>query len=528
MPHSEKTTLKRREILKRGIAGAAGLAGSALLTKGTPEASARSAQRPNIIIFHTDDQDFNTLGCYGYDVLTPHANALADRGVCFSRGYTPTGVCTASRFALVSGQYPSRCRTPSFRRRFPKDVPTEPSFNTRLADGQHTIASVMKEAGYTTGFVGKWDLGGFDGKRMKRYERSKQMAAAWRKTDDDVDPRDPEISSILEHNHAVKRDGIRKFGFDYAEAIGNNPESFGSRNLNYHNPEWITEAAINFINQSKDEPFFLYLNHTLHHIPHPQESLLIGDPRMTAGGYLDRAPDIMPPRREIFEHVIREGFRPETAYCTWMDEALGVVLDRLGELNLSDNTLVIFFSDNNVPAKGTIYEDGVRVPLIVRYPNRVRGSQKSDRLVQNIDFAPTLFDVGGATVPGDFHPDGVSMMPLLTGEREKIHDELFFESGWTRACCTERWKYLALRYPESEKDSGFKYHCRALKPHQHNALLWHPMFYNPDQLYDMNIDPHEVVNYSTLPEYAGVLDDMKDRTGRWLRTFDNPFGEFTE
>ena len=71
------------------------------------------------------------------------------------------------------------------------------------------------------------------------------------------------------------------------------------------------------------------------------------------------------------------------------------------------------------------------------------------------------------------------------------------------------------------------YHAPTLKPHQHNALLWHPMFFNPDQLYDMSIDPHEVVNYSTLPEYADVLDDMKDRTGRWLRTFDNPFGEFT-
>ena len=210
-----------------------------------------------------------------------------------------------------------------------------------------------------------------------------------------------------------------------------------------------------------------------------------------------------------------------------MDMALGVVLDRLGELAISDNTIIIYVADNNVPAKGTIYEDGVRVPFIVRYPNVVKGAQVTDRLVQNIDIAPTAFDLAGASIPIDMHLDGISMMPMLTGDQEKIHDELFFEIGWTRACCTERWKYLALRYPESQKDTGWKYHCAALKPHQHNALLWHPAFFYPDQLYDMDIDPHEVVNFSMAPKYADVLAEMKDRTKRWLRTFDSPFGEFT-
>ena len=534
MSRHNETKLNRRDILKRGLAGAAGLAGSTLINRGTPEVSAQSRRKPNVIVFHTDDQDFNTLGCYGADVMTPHIDGLADSGICFNRGYVTTGVCMAARYALVTGEYPSRCKAPAFREMFPKDVPTEPAFNTALANGQDTIASVMKQAGYATGFVGKWHLRGYDRSDFQRYERSKVMAPAWRVSDDDVDPGDPKISAILEHNHAIQREGIKEFGFDYAEAIGNNPEGFGSRNLNFHNPEWVTEAAINFINQSKDEPFFLYLNHTLHHIPHPQESLLIGDPRNTAGGYLDKAPDIMAPRREIFERVVREGFRPETAYCTWMDDALGVVLNRLGELGISDNTLIIYVADNNVPAKGTIYEDGVRVPFIVRYPNRVPGAQRSDRLVQNIDIAPTAFDAAEATPPGSMHLDGESMMPLVTGEKEKIHDELFFEIGWTRACCTERWKYLALRYPESaikrRKETpgfGLNYHAPTLKPHQHNALLWHPMFFNPDQLYDMDIDPHEVVNYSTLPEYTGILDDMKGRTKRWLRTFDNPFGEFT-
>ena len=527
MSQSEKTTMKRREMLKRGIVGAAGLAGSVFLAQNATRTYAQPTNRPNIIIFHADDQDYDSLGCYGNDVLTPNADGLADAGIRFDRAYTPTGVCTASRYALVTGQYPSRCRTESFLKRFPKGVMTEPSFNTHLAPGQDCIASILKTAGYETGFVGKWDLGGFDGDRMQQYPRTKHWGGSWRELDDNADPSDPAVSAVLEHNHAVMSECVKRFGFDYAEAVHNNPESWGNRLMNYHNPEWVTQAAVDFIDRKRDKPFFLYLNHTLHHIPHPQESLLIGDPRMTLGGYLDRVPDIMPSRREIFEHVVREGFRPETAWCTWMDIALGVVLKRLAEHGISDNTLIIYFSDNNVPAKCTIYEDGVRVPMMLRYPALVKGGRHSKRLVQNIDFAPTVFDLAGAKVPADMTIDGKSMKPLMIEEDGKIHDELFFEIGWTRACCTERWKYLAVRYPKNMQDDKPKWHSNVLTNHQHHALLWHPAFHYPDQLYDLDIDPHEVVNYSTQPEYSNVLEDMKGRTKRWLRTFDNPFGEFT-
>jgi len=526
----------RRRMLQQSLAGIAGLAGIPALHSGIPEAWARTLRKPNVIIFHTDDQEFGTLGCYGGDVLTPHSDGLADSGVLFTRGYTTTGVCMASRYALITGQYPSRCVHPSFLRAFPRDVITEPSFNTPLADGQPTIASVLKKAGYATGFVGKWNIGGeyIDPAERKRLPVPNEWAGAWKELEGDIDPKDPKVCAILEHNHALVREGIKRFGFDYAESIVTNPESYRSRALNYHNPEWITAGAIEFINRYHDRPFFLYLNHNLHHIPHPQESLLNGDPRVTVAGYLDKAPDVMPSRREIYERVIAEGFKPETAYCTWLDEALGAVLRRLAELNLTDDTLIIFFSDNNVPGKGTIYEGGVRVPCMIRYPRLVPGGRRSSALVQNIDFAPTVFDACGAEKPSDMHIDGESLMPLLMGEKDRIHEELFFEIGWTRAVCTERWKYLALRFSkaalnrlESKKGTfAWIYHCRSLEPHQHNVLLHHPAFYYPDQLYDLKADPEEVVNLSGKAEYSDVLDDMKGRMRRWLRTFDHPFGEF--
>ena len=128
--------------------------------------------------------------------------------------------------------------------------------------------------------------------------------------------------------------------------------------------------------------------------------------------------------------------------------------------------------------------------------------------------------------------DGKSLLPVLLGQKKSVHDELFFEIGWTRAVCTDRWKYLALRYSmdaqeEMKKQGKRFYHMSALEPHQHNVLLEHPNFWDPDQLYDLNVDNDEVVNLAYDPAYADVLNDMKTRLKEWLATFGNhPFGEF--
>ena len=535
MPDIQQNRLNRRDALKYGLSSFAGLTGCSLL--GNAAVSAAPAQRrPNVIIFHTDDQDFNTIGCYGAPVYTPHYDSLATSGVLFDRGYVTTGVCMASRYAMVTGQYPSRCNAPSFQKTFPKNIPTEPAFNTPLADGQPTFATVMKQAGYATGFVGKWNLGGDVGETavMRDLPYPREWAQAWRPLDDDIDPSDPTVSDALSKHQEKMKERIRSFGFDYAASITTNPEGYRSRSLNYHNPEWITDGALRFIDENCDKPFFLYLNHTLHHIPHPQESLVVGDPRMTHGGYLDNLLDCMPPRQEIIEIVKKAGYPEETAYCTWLDMALGAVMNRLGEYGLSDDTMVIFISDNNVPAKGTIYEGGVNVPCMIRYPRMVPGGRRTRSLVQNIDFAPTIFECAGAVPSSGMKIDGTSLMPLLTGKRESIHDDLFFEIGWTRAVCTERWKYIALRFTENaehirtSKGGAYPwvYHGAALEPHQHHALLWHPAFLYPDQIYDLEADSSELVNLYDRAAQRRVLEEMKERLTQYLRTFDHPFGEF--
>lgn len=527
--------MSRRDAIRRGLTGAAALTGGAMLTHGNGQAQMQQPRRPNIIVFQSDDQDFNTIGSYGYEALTPHIDGLAGSGVRFNRGYVCTGVCMASRYGLITGQFPSRCPNPDFQKAYPLDVMTEPFFNTHLSVGQHNFASVMKSAGYKTGVVGKWGIGGVDRSGLNKLDRTSFFARAWRTTSDDVDPRDPKVSDILAEVHDQQVKDIKRFGFDYAAGITDNPEAWQSRALNYHNPEWVTSAALDFIDQNNEDPFFLYINQTLHHIPHPQESLFNGDPRMTHEGYLDRVPDCMPSREEIVAMVKDAGYPEHTAYCTWLDEALGAVLRKLGEHGISDDTMIFYISDNNVPAKATVYEGGVRIPMIIRYPRMVDGGRVTESLAQNLDFAPTAFAAAGITPPADMHIDGANLMPMLTEQTDIIHDELFFESGWSRAMCTDRWKYLALRFSENAErrrankggQFAWVYHTAGLEPHQHHVMLWRPAFFEPDQLYDLSVDSDEIVNLSNTQKYSGILGDMKGRMSRWLKTFDHPYAEFT-
>ena len=511
--------MHRREALGRMAAGAAGLGAGSFPGVG----AVSGARRPNVVIIYTDDQNFFHIGCYGGAVHTPHQDGIAREGIMFRRGYVTTGVCTPSRYSCLTGEYPGRCRA----RIDPPGKQLEVSFNTNITREQPTIAKVLKAAGYTTGMVGKWGLGGAEG--VKRLQRTD----AWLARDGEPDPRDPAVSEQLRHNHDCFRREIQSRGFDYAESIyPGNPEGWAVHSLNIHNMEWVVDGALKFIEQNRDRPFFLYFSPTLHHIPHPQESLLQADPRITGEGYLDRAPDVMPPRDGVMQRAVDAGYEPETAYCTWFDDGIGAVLGKLDELGLARDTLVLFVSDNGTPAKGTIYEGGVNVPFMARWPGRIPAGTVSDGLVQNIDLAATVFDACGVTPPADMNMDGVSILPVLLGERRNVRDELFFEIGWTRAICTDRWKYLAIRYSADAREELAQgkrlYHNRALEPHQHNVLLNHPNFWDPDQLYDLSVDYDEVVNMAFDARHSDTLADLQDRLGRWLATFgDHPFGEFT-
>jgi len=511
--------LTRRQFFKRGAMGTAALAGTRLLFLPHRASAADSrARRPNILFIITDDQNFDTLGCWGNKVLTPNLDGLAREGVRFTHGYTASSVCTPSRYSCLTGRYASRCTSPEFMKGNPPGAQSAVGFNTRLEpDGN--IGRVLHDAGYVTGVVGKWHTGGWGDFLAYPPE---------------ADMRDPAIARILAENQARRIAQIKPCGFDYAASIyWGNLADHKLDMLNVHNMEWVTKGALDFIEQNKDKPFYLMMAPTLHHGPNPLKSIG-ADERITAAGLLPEPLKVMPPRTGIRERLRKAGYPENTAHATWLDDGVGAVLKRLDDLGLADNTAVFLFSDNaTMGGKGTCYDGGARTPWLLRWKGHISPGQVRDELVQNIDFVPTILDICSEKPPAGMRLDGASMLPLLTGKEKKWRDALFFEIGHTRAVATRKWKYIAWRFPkrmqegiESGRLVAPFYHMDNPVNLQEIASKRHPGYNDPDQLYDLENDPTEQVNLAKDPKYAEVVKEMQGRLREWLKAFDRPFGEF--
>lgn len=470
-------------------------------------------RRPNVVFILTDDQEFDTLGCYGTQVMTPHQDRLAAEGVRLDSAFVTTPACTPSRYGCLTGHYPSRCPHPGFRKKFPPGTQTSVGFNTHLSPDIPSLPKIFQNAGYATGMVGKWHLGdvsigeaGFD----------KSFPA-------DTSPRDPALNRMLARHQEECAERVRACGFDYASRIyWNNPGSYGINALDSHNMEWVTEGALEFIEANQQRPFFLFMAPTLHHVPHPQASLRV-DPRIALGGYLEKTPDIMPPRGEIIRRVKSAGYCPSTAYCAYLDDGVGAVLNRLDDLGLTENTVVILLGDNGLPAKLTLYEGGIHVPGLIRWPQGIPGGQVSDGLFLNLDIIPTLMEICGVAPPDGMRLDGDSALAMLQGRAPSPHEALFFECGKTRAVRTPDAKYLAFRQPAPPRTPEERFHGTLFALQMH-ARLQHPAYFEPDQLYDLIDDPEETTNLAA--ESPRQLTEMQNRLKAWLAGFGNhPFGE---
>lgn len=496
-----------------------------------------SPSQPNVVIIYTDDQNYKDIGCYGGNVYTPNIDMLAENGLRFTGAYATTAICTPSRYGLLTGRYPSRSQDEKFLKEFPEVVQTEVRFNTHLSATEANLARIMQQNGYQTGVVGKWDFGTpeYDSKGNRFFTKLPQeqhWLKAWIEDSAQANPYKEEVSAILKENHRKLQEYSKQIGFNYADALYFlNPEMLNNHSLNLHNMEWVTQAALDFIDGSQNKPFFLYMAPTLNHIPHPQESLIKGDPHMTMKGYIEEVSDCMPPRSGIIDRVIKAGYPAESAYNTWMDDAIGAVVDKLKSTGVYDNTLIILMSDHQSKDKCSLYESGVKTPLIIHYPVKYGKAKVFNQLVQNIDITPTVLEACNIQKPTHAHIDGKSILPLLDNKTDKIHDALFFEYGWTRAIRTENWKYLALRYSkaavELKKEKAYLYHDKTLAPMQHEVLLSHPNYWDADQLYNMHIDKIETTNLAYDKAYSDTLELLKSKMEAWLNTFGNhPFGEF--
>jgi arylsulfatase A-like enzyme len=345
-----------------------------------------AAERPNIVFILADDLGYTDVGCYGSGYYqTPRIDRMAAEGMRFTDGHTCGPNCQPTRAALMSGQYGPRSgvyTVGSIDRFDWPSRPLRPVDNvTELAPDKITIAEALKAGGYATGMFGKWHLG--------------QDAA---------------------HHPSAQ-------GFD--EAIVSMGKHFNfETNPRTEYPEgeyladFLTDRATDFIRRHRDEPFFLYVTHFGVHSPHEAKPELI----------------------EQFRNVPPAGGHDNPTYAAMIasvDESVGRILDLLDELKLSENTLVIYSSDNggvggyerigiqakgptdNAPlkgGKGTLYEGGHRVPYIFRWPGKVAAGTENATPIISIDLYPTLLEVAGIDAPVDYPLDGTSYLSLLKGE----------------------------------------------------------------------------------------------------------------
>jgi len=530
------------------------------LVASTQGARAMQAQRPNIVFIYADDLDFDEIGCYDIDrfpcstgalranrvrrksnrayadtrMLTPHINGLAREGVTFSRFYVTTSICTPSRYSTLAGQYASR--SPEFCRKHPPGTHAPIRWNTDLAAGQENAALALKRAGYASGMVGKWHCGMAGG-------------YALRGIDPQASPEDPAVNQAVGEFYAAGARQVRtRAGWDYAESLYfNNKEGMGlPAALQVHNLDWIAEGAVRFIRQAARQPFFLYVPIT---VPHAQylSDWLKANPRYSPAGVLEKAPEVMPPREDVFRRLQEAGIDPRNAPATWIDDLVGAVLKALGDAGVAENTLVMFSSDHQSRGKDTCFE-ACRVPLVARWPAGIRPGTRVESLCANIDLLPTFLELAGGQSSAMM--DGASFASQLWGSTPPPgwRDHLLLETSNIRAVVTRQWKYVANRPPDAvwrviEQDAMAarregRPRLVALdgvrNPHpghmqegiRYSALADFPHYFDRDQLYDLEADVFEQDNLAGDPSYRQVLFEHRDRLTSLLKPLPHTFAEF--
>ena len=475
----------RRDFIKAVGLGAAGLA---LPSFG--DDARRATRKPNIIFVLADDLGCAELGCYGQrKIETPNLDRLASQGMRFTQHYSGSPVCAPSRCTLLTGKHTGHAyirdnsETGGWERGAPEGQLPLPAHTP-------TLGKLLQSAGYTTCAIGKWGLGGPDstghpnnqgfdhwyGYLCQRVAHNYYPTHLWRNRE----------KVVLEGNEWFPAHQRLK------EAPANAGEYERYRGKQYA-PDLMVSEALEFIRKHQSEPFFL-----CYATPVPHAAIQVPDDSLQH--YLGRW-DEKP-------YLGQQGYLPHpaphagyAAMITRMDEHIGRILALIGELGLEEDTLVMFSSDNGPtfnggtdsqffqsagPLRGLkcdLYEGGIRVPLIARWPGRIQPGVTTEHVSAFWDILPTLAEVAGATPPTDI--DGISLLPTLLGKPEqREHEYLYWEyrsRGGGQAVRMGRWKGLRLNM--------------AKKP---NAPL---------QLYDLQADIGETRNVAD--EHADVTAKIR-------------------
>ncbi len=482
----------------------------------------RMDERPNILLFVTDDNASTYWGFGGGPDLSPTIDQIAREGIEATQFYCTAAVCTPSRYSLHTGKFAGRCSDSTFLKSHPENQPYNITWNTYLdSEREFSMGEIMKKAGYNTGFVGKWHLG-FDASPFALPENA--------------NPYDPEVDVVLKTKHKALSQHIKETGgFDYvASAIAGNNDDIGVKALQYHNLEWLAKGARDFIEKNKDSdhPFFLIVNITTHHGPCHIESI-DNDINITQEGIVEGLENIMEPRSTIYERIMEKGYPVDfkTAGTVWTDDCVASVLEKITEYEMDKQTAVIFTTDHNrYDGKATCYQGGVHIPFLMKWPGVIKAGTKTNKRMQMTDLLPTFAEMAKVELPDSLQLDGKTMLSFFTNPKKikNDKDDLFFEFGYTRAVLSGQWKYIALRFPDQlleNMKNGKVNQSYAIRGQQVSepSILRYPYYFDADQLYNIKDDPDEQINLAYNPEYEGKLKQMKAILTNFTSDFNHPF-----
>ncbi len=372
--------MDRRDFLRK-----AGLSATALLTRGTVLGAEDSKEQLNILFILADDLGWSQLGCYGSRYYeTPNIDRLGREGMRFTDAYAAAPVCSPTRASIATGKYPARLHLtdyiPGYGHKYERLK--EPEWKKYLRLEEVTAAEALKMNGYATGMFGKWHLS---------------------------------IAKKPPDSEAFNPD---KQGFDES-LITYKPRPNQDAETDAHNVKEITERAAEFLEKNRGRPFLLFVSHNTIHTPIIGKTKLVEKYRKKAGADLAE-------NNPALAAMIEE-----------LDDSVGSLLKKLDESGIGKRTVVVFFSDNGgleraavqTPlrsGKGNLYDGGIRVPLIVRWPGVVRGGSECEVPVISCDFFPTFLEIAGSKGKGPAEVDGESLVPLLEEKGSVNRGEIYW------------------------------------------------------------------------------------------------------
>ena len=473
--------MNRRGFLKAIGLGAAAMAVPVGLGQDRQASAARKKRgKPNFVFFLIDDMGWKDLGCYGSNFYeTPNIDKLASQGMRFTDAYAACPVCSPTRASIVAGKYPARLGITQWIGGGNQPTP----YQHYLPLEDVTIAEALKDVGYATAFVGKWHLG------SKDYYPQHQGF--------DINIGGDSSGAPPTYFWPYKK---RNRALDELPPGGEEGEYLTDR---------LTDESLTFLDANKDKPFLLYLSHYAVHTPIESKAELTK--KYSAG--VERMPEHKGPRFvPVYGRYKTRMVQDNPAYAGMVesvDDSVGRVMDKLDEMGVADNTIVIFMSDNgglstvpqegstcNLPlraGKGWLYEGGIREPMIIKWTGVVRAGSTCSEPVTSTDFYPTMLEMAGLPLKPEQHVDGVSLLPLLK-QKGKLGRQAIY------------WHYPHY-HGSGSKPSG------AVRAGHYKLIEWYED--NSVELYNLKDDIDEKNDLAAkMPEKAAELRRLLHR---WLK-----------